>query len=411
MTVFIVSVAIALCVSFVCSLAEAALLSLTPSQVADLSARHPGIGAIWRGFKTNIERPIAVILILNTAAHTVGAATAGSRYDELFGDQWIWAFSLIFTFAMLQYTEILPKTLGVHFNYTLALWIARPLSVAIRVFTPLIHVLHFLNRPFEGRRPQQRRPATLDEIISLAAMAHLSEHIGAHQERIIKGAARLSEMTALQVMIPIEQISMLSTSQTLPQALIAAHIDAHTRFPVCQDGDRNRVIGYVNFKEMIYFMSTNPRDPSLQGIIRPVHFAEPDSSASDLLKSFIDQHEHMAIVRNREGKCLGLITLEDLIEELVGELQDEFDRLPRNIHFLRGGTWMFGAGVPMSEVSAKLGVRLPASAESLAAWLEGELSEPPKPGQVVCRDGIEFTVRRIRRGRVFEASARGTKAP
>ncbi len=405
MTIFVVSVAVALSVSFFCSLMEAALLSLTPSQLANLSARHPGIGAIWRGFKTNIERPIAVILILNTAAHTVGAAVAGSQFDELFGDQWIWLFSLLFTFAMLQYTEILPKTIGVYFNQTIALWIARPLFLAIRIFTPLIYVLHLLNRPFEGRRTEQRPPATLEEITSLAAMARLSKHIGAHQERIINRAAKLSQTSARQVMIPIEQVSVLSTAQTLAQALVAAHIDAHTRFPVCQDGDRNRVIGYVNFKEMIYFMSTNPSDPSLKGIIRPVHFVEPDSSASDLLKTFIDQHEHIAIVRDGEDRSLGLITLEDLIEELVGELEDEFDRLPHHVHSLSSGTWMFGGGVPMSEVAARLGGRPVAVGGTLAAWLEKGLGQPPKPGQVLPHDGVEFTVRRVRRGRVFEASA------
>jgi putative hemolysin len=231
MTIFIASIAVALCISFLCSLMEAALLSLTPSQVADLSARHPGIGAIWRGFKANIERPIAVILTLNTAAHTIGAAVAGSQFDELFGDQWIWLFSLLFTFAMLQYTEILPKTLGVYFNQTIALWIARPLSVVIKVFTPVIHVLHLLNRPFEGRRTEKRAPATLDEIASLAMMARLSKHIGPHQERIISRAAKLSQTSAQQIMIPVDQVSMLSTAQSLTDALIAAHIDAHTRFP------------------------------------------------------------------------------------------------------------------------------------------------------------------------------------
>ncbi len=405
MSIFIASVGVALSVSFLCSLMEAALLSLTPSQVANLSERHPGVGAIWHRFKSNIERPIAVILFLNTAAHTIGASVAGSEFDELFGDRWIWLFSLLFTFAMLQYTEILPKTLGVHFNQTLALWIARPLALAVQIFTPLIYILHLLNRPFEGRRTENRPPATLEEITSLATLARLSKHIGVHQERIINRAAKLSQTSARQVMIPIEQIAMLSTAQTLPQAVVAAHIDAHTRFPVCQDGDRNRVLGYVNFKEMIYFMSTNPGDPSLRGIIRPVHFVAPDSSASDLLKTFIDQHEHIAIVRDEAGRSLGLITLEDLIEELVGELQDEFDRLPRHTHSLSGGIWMFGGGVLMSEVSAKLEGRVEAGSGTLAAWLEKRLAEPPKPGQVLRQDSVEFLIRRVRRGRVFEASA------
>lgn len=405
MTIFVASIAVALCVSFLCSLMEAALLSLTPSQVADLSARHPKIGTIWRKFKTNIERPIAVILILNTTAHTIGAAVAGSQFDELFGDQWIWLFSLLLTFAMLQYTEILPKTLGVYFNLKIALWIAKPLSMAIRVFTPLIHVLHLLNRPFEGRRTERRTPATLEEITSLAMMARLSKYIGPHQERIINRAAKLSQTNAQQVMIPIEQVSMFSTSQTLNQALTAAHIDAHTRFPVCDGDERNRVLGYVNFKEMIYFMNTNPNDPSLKDIMRPVHFVEPGSSASDLLKSFIDQHEHVAIVRDTQGRCLGLITLEDLVEEMVGELEDEFDRLPRHVHSLSGGTWMFGGGVPVTEVVAKLGASPVFAGGTLAAWLEHQLGQPPKPGQTIRNGGLEFVVRRVRRGRIFEASA------
>jgi len=405
MIVFVSSVLVALVVSSFCSLMEAVLLSLTPSQVAELSTRHPGLGGIWRGFKANIERPIAVILILNTAAHTIGASVAGSQFDDLFGDQWIWLFSILFTFAMLQYTEILPKTLGVHFNRTLAVWIAQPLFLAIRVFTPLIHVLHVLNRPFEGRRRQQRRPPTLEEITSLAAMARIAKEIGAHQERIIQGAARLSEKRLREVMLPMDQVAVLSTSQSLADAIVTAHIDAHTRFPVCKDGNRDRVVGYVNFKEMIYYMRMNPRDPSLAGVIRPIHFANPETSASDLLKTFIDQHEHIAVVRDAADRSLGLVTLEDLVEELVGELEDEFDRLPRHVHALSGGTWMFGGGVPMSEVSTRLGGRPGSVAGSLAAWLERQLAAPPKPGQMLHSEGVEFVVRRVRRGRVFEASA------
>ena len=134
MTIFLIAVSIALGVSFLCSLMEAALLSLTPSQVARLSERHPATGAIWRGVKANLERPIAVILILNTTAHTIGASVAGAQFDELWGDEWIWAFSIVFTLVMLQFTEILPKTLGVQFNTLLAPVIARPLQAAVVVF-------------------------------------------------------------------------------------------------------------------------------------------------------------------------------------------------------------------------------------------------------------------------------------
>lgn len=404
MSILLASIVITMTVSFFCSLAEAALLSLTPSQVAEISRHRPGVGAIWRRFKANIERPIAMILILNTAAHTVGATIAGAQFDKMFGDQWIWVFSLVFTFFMLQYTEILPKTLGVRSNRTIALWIARPLDVGVRLITPLIRMLNLLNRPFESRRGDARQPTTMEEIASLAASARLSEHIGAHQERIITGAARLSETCLGPVMIPMGQVSMLSTSHTLQQALDIGQVDTHTRFPVYEGDDRNKVIGYVNFKELVYSLHFNPAGQSLRDLVRPVHFASPESKVAELLRLFVDQHEHMAIVRDAQGLCVGLITLEDLIEELVGEVHDEFDRLPRHRHSLGGGTWMFGGGLPVAEAAALLGGRLAGIGGTLDAWLEKEIGQSLKPGQVVRYEDVEFTVRRVRRGRVFEAS-------
>lgn len=120
MLVFVVSVLAALLVSFLCSILEATVLSLTPRQVANLSSRQPKLGAVWQHFKAHIDRPIAVILILNTAAHTIGAAIAGAKFEELYGDEGILWFSLLFTYVMLQFTEILLKSLGVHYNRQLA---------------------------------------------------------------------------------------------------------------------------------------------------------------------------------------------------------------------------------------------------------------------------------------------------
>jgi CBS domain containing-hemolysin-like protein len=404
MSIFIVSVMMALSISAFCSLMEAALLSLTPAQVAELTDKHPGTGAIWQGFKRNIERPIAVILIMNTAAHTIGASIAGAQFDELFGDDWIWVFSLAFTFLMLQYTEILPKTLGVRYNRKMALLIATPLSVAIRVFSPVIRVIYWLNRPFENGNAHPERANTVDEIASLAAMARLSKEIGRHQERIIRTAPHLSSIPASKVMIPLAQVSMFSTAQTVHEALIAAHIDAHTRFLICEGDDRRNVIGYVNFKELVYFMHTNSNCPRLEGIVHPVHFVTPDKPCSELLKTFVEQHVHMAVVRDRDNHALGLITLEDIVEELVGELEDEFDRLPRHIHRLAGNTWMIGGGAALEEIETALGRKLSERKGTLASWLESQATAPIRIGDKIVIADCEFVIRRIRRGRPFDVS-------
>ena len=234
MFLFVVSVLVALIVSALCSLAEAVLLSLTPSQVAELSIKNPRVGQVWRSFKTNIERPIAFILILNTSAHTIGASIAGSQFDELWGDEWIWLFSLVFTFAMLQLTEILPKGLGVRFNRKLASYIAGPLSAMVHVSLPLIKLVHWVNAPFNIKKTKPGQPSTTEEIRALASMARLSSEISGLQEYVIRGASRLSQTKIRQVMIPVEQVSFLSTSQSLEQALTSAENDSHTRFPVCK---------------------------------------------------------------------------------------------------------------------------------------------------------------------------------
>jgi putative hemolysin len=403
MGIFFVSVAAALGISAICSLLEAVVLSLTPGQVDDLVRTHPRAGAIWQGFKAQIQRPIAVILVLNTAAHTVGATIAGAKFEEQFGDAGLVWFSILFTYLMLQFTEILPKTMGVKYNRPLAPLVAGPLVFFVKILAPLLWIIHFVNKPFE-RKSTGHDVSTLEEIAALAGLARLGGLLGVHQERIIRGASRLSRMTAKQLMIDLKEISFLSTSQTLHDALMAAHEDPHTRFPICEDNDKNKVAGYVNFKEMIYWSRTNPADPGLLGIIRPVHFALPDTPAPELLKAFVDRHEHIAIIQTATGETLGLVTLEDLVEELVGELEDEFDRLPRMLHHMTGGTWMVGGGVPMPSLAEKLNINLGDASGNLSKWIIDRFGRMPRVGEVHREAGLEFMIRRIRRGKVFEVA-------
>jgi CBS domain containing-hemolysin-like protein len=392
---------------------EATLLSLTPGQVAELNDKYPRLGGIWRRFKANIERPIAFVLVLNTAAHTIGATVAGAQFTEAFGEKGIWVFSLLFTFVMLQFTEILPKTLGVRFNDRLAKLFAVPLAWGVRFTWPALQVMHFANRPFEGGRARNKAQPTptVDELAAMAGLARLSKEIDAHQERIIKGASRLSRMKVRQVMLPVEQVAFISAAAGIADAMVAAHEDAHTRYPVCEANDPNRIVGYVNFKELVYFMRTNPNEPTLRGIIRPVHFVGPQESAAALLRTFVDQHVHIAMVRDSAGKTLGLVTFEDLVEELTGDLQDEFDHLPRQFHALSGGVWMVGGGMPVPQLAALLDARLPETTEVLSAWLSKELKKVPKVGDVVTTGALQFTVRRVRRGKIFEVSVMRQSKP
>lgn len=401
MILLVSSLALAFSVSFFCSLAEACLLSLTPGQIAAIMSRRQRIGVVMQEFKNDIEKPISVILTLNTAAHTVGATVAGGQFAVMYGNSWIALFSVLFTYVMLQFTEILPKTLGVRFNERLSVPFALAMPVLIRIMSPLTALIHLVNRPFEvrGERP---RTAGLDELAALAGLARLSNLLNPHQERIIRATALLSKRSIVELMVPVEQITFLSTAMTLPDAIVAAHMDPHTRFPINRDGDRDDIVGYINFKELVYRVRTNPSDPTLAGIIRPVHFLAPETPSAEALKIFVNEHVHIAVVRDSQMRTLGLVTLEDVIEELVGDLEDEFDRLPRMVHPLSKGVWVMGGGVQMSELAARVEMPCQPGAQILSDWMIQKAGCVPQIGQVIKECGFDFTVRRMRRGRVFE---------
>jgi CBS domain containing-hemolysin-like protein len=392
---------LAFSVSFICSLMEAALLSLSPGELAGLEKRKSHIGRIIRGFKEQIELPVTVILTLNTIAHTVGATIVGAEVALLFGEKSIGIASGIFTYLMLQFTEILPKSLGVHFNVRIMELSALPLQFFIVVLRPVIALLRFINRPFE-KKGAPAHGATLDEIVALAGYARLANQISTKQADIITGATLLNRKTAKDLMIPVEQITFLSTAHTLTDAIITAHLDPHTRFPVMEGDDRNTILGYVNFKELVYRMRTNPADPTLRGIIRQLRFVREDTPCQHLIKAFVDEHEHIAMVQNTAGQTVGLITLEDIVEELVGELGDEFDTLPKMLHPLSKGVWIVGGGIGMRTLAEKLNTPAIAAESSLSQWMLLRLGQTPAIDDRIRTDGLEFNIRRLRRGKIFE---------
>lgn len=406
----ICSVAFALIISFICSLLEAALLSISSSQIAEIRQKNSAKGHLVKSLKENLARPLAVILISNTAAHTIGAAVAGAQFGELYGNRWLGAFSLVFTLAMVQYTEILPKNLGVRFSRQLMAMAARPLQIGGVILYPVIKLAYLFNRPFEVKSDEE--PAdTADEISALAGEARSEQLINQKQERIIKATPLLSERTAVDIMLPVENISFLDSNKMLDESIQLAHEDFHTRYPVCKDGNRDDVLGYVNFKEMVAVNRNNGGQRSLKSIIRPLEFVTPDDTAALLLERFATQHIHMSIVRDEAGKTLGMVTMEDIVEELVGELDDEFDSLPRIFYSPNDDFWVVGGGNSMSMLAREMHHDLPRRSEPLALWFAREVDARPRVGDVFKFRDTEFTVRKVRRGRVLEFNVRRNIAP
>jgi CBS domain containing-hemolysin-like protein len=361
MTLLVFSVSFALGISFVCSILEATLLSVTPSQVAGLAQRRPLIGAIWQRFKNNIEKPIAVILVTNTAAHTIGATIAGAQFESAYGSSGLIVFSIVFTYLMLQFTEILPKSLGVRYNQTLAPLIAPPLEVLIRVYAPILWFIHLVNRPFERKSMQEDR--TLEEISALAAAARLSRLIDPQQARIIQSASALEDLSVRQIMTPRPDVMCLYTRQSTEEVIQILKRCPYTRMPLCEE-DIDHIVGMIHVKDFVKALDLVPGRFKLEDIRpegqqlapdtmtpgtalhvfgtgeidlnklrRDVVFLPEHVNVLAALRRFQDARLHLGVVVDEYGSTMGIVTLEDVIEEFVGEIRDEFDLFaPEMIH-------------------------------------------------------------------------------
>jgi putative hemolysin len=403
MTLFIVAIAVTLTLSFLCSMLEACLLSLSNLDIAHMSEKWPLPAKIWKGYKANIQKPLAVILIINTFAHTVGASVSGAQFNKLFGNHWLALFSVVFSLVMIQWAEILPKTLAVKYNKTVGGIIGIPFNLVVYLFHPVNLAIEWLNRPFEGKKKAVRDTATSD-IRILARTAFLENLISKEQEKLIARSVFMSTLSAWDVMIDRSDINILSTSMSLQEGLIAAHLQRHTRFPLTENGDIDKIAGYVNFKDIVGALQVNPSDPSLRGIMRPVLFVKDTTKLPELLTKLTRGYQHIAIVQNDSGSTIGLVTLEDIIENLVGELQDEYDTPPDYIVQLSENRFRVGGNATFRQLKARAFHDIDRDDETtIDRWIKEDL-QGRIPSENFAKKTGDFTVkvRRIIRGNIYD---------
>lgn len=407
----VLAVFLAVAISFVCSVSEATLLSLSPAHIAAMAEKKPVIADQWRELKANIDRPISVILVINTCANSMGAVIAGSQFDQLTqgNESALLIFGIVFTWLILQFGEIGPKTLGVRYAQRIAVLIGPALWFLVGILRPVLVGVRWMNRPFEGRATEQSRGAqVVAELRALARDARLNKQIGGTQEEIIVGASKFNTMLVRDIMVPDDDIIMLSTRDKLGDALITAHLHAHTRFPVAEDpGNPQTIIGYVNFKELVFLAKTHPHNPNLREITRPLGSLDPQLPVAEALRRMVAGHAHLSLVRDAGGTIVGMITMEDIFEELVGDIEDEFDRLPRHVT-PSGQQWVVGGGITLGRLREATGITTLAQGQpanmQLADWLDELGGDEHHRGGGVLRVGeAQFLIRKVRRHRVMEA--------
>jgi len=275
--------------------------------------------------RANINEPITAILTLNTIANTIGAAIAGAAAAKLMGDQSVIWFSAVFTLTILIFSEIIPKTIGVTFSYKLAPIVAYPIRAMVVVLKPIIMFCKLITRLLPNKTDDGNISA--EELQTIAVLSFESGGIEADEEKVITNILRLKKKIVRDVMTPRTVTFSLNELLTVQEAMeMVTRLGNHSRLPV-YDREPDNVTGIVLRKDVLQAAAEGKLNLTLSRMIHPVHFVPETAPLNRILVDFFDRRQHLFVVVDEYGSMTGIISMEDVIEEIVGrEIVDETDK-------------------------------------------------------------------------------------
>jgi magnesium and cobalt exporter, CNNM family len=322
MTLLFVYLAIAIGVSFLCSILEAVLLSVTPSFAEKILSERPRAGARLGKVKARLDESLSSILILNTFAHTMGAAGVGSQAVQVFGAKWETLIAVLLTLAILYFSEIIPKTLGATFWRQLAIPSAFIIAWLVKLVYPLVWLSTRLTRLFSRNKEDD---ITREEIIALASLGLRDGTLISQENEYLANILRLREIRTEQVLTPRSVVHMLHENLTVTEALDQAETRQFTRMPIYGEGIDD-IKGKVIRADLFEAERTGHGSDPISQFTKPIFRVSEKLPVQQLLDLFIKNCAHLFLVEDEFGQTSGIVTLEDAIETLLGrEILDERD--------------------------------------------------------------------------------------
>jgi CBS domain containing-hemolysin-like protein len=394
-------IGLALSISFLCSIMEAVLLSVSHSFVEQMRLRDERAGAILTQLREHIDEPIAAILTLNTIAHTVGATVAGALALEALGDKWIALFSAVLTLAVLVFSEIVPKTIGATHWKVLARSVAYALRALIVVMKPVLAPLALLARPLAPRG--ERKPSiSRGEFEILAEIGRREGVIDEKEWQVVRNVVNLDRTKVEEVMTPrtVMVAIPLNAGTELAQTVMLDH--GCLRLPV-YDGTIDQVVGLLFAEDL--WRAAREGEAEIGAVMRPARFVPASKLVGDLLGEMRSDRAKSAIVIDEFGGTAGLVNFEDLLEEIVGSFQDE--RGTEQLRFEEVGDHevRIDGLVPISEINERLDLALQSHSHyTLGGYVFERLGRVARVGDEVRVEGGKLRVLAIDRQRVRRAA-------
>jgi len=333
MTTLIVFFTIAIVVSFACSLWESVLLSITPSYVTRATSEGRTTGRLLEEFKRDIDRPLAAILTLNTVAHTVGAIGVGAQASRLWGSGGFEVFGLVIdyeavvaavtTLAILVLSELIPKTLGANNWERLAPFTARSLKVLILVLWPLVKMSQLITQYL--KKDKSKSVFSRADFLAMTEMGRAEGKLDEREAAVIQNLLSLNRLRVYDVMTPRTVVLAADRTDTVAEFL-AEHPDPQfSRIPV-YEGTVDHATGVVFKDDLLAAMGTGDSGCTIAEFEREALFVPASLSLAMVLPQLLEQRQQLAIVVDEYGVTAGVVTVEDLLETLLGlEIMDEKD--------------------------------------------------------------------------------------
>lgn len=389
------------------SATETAFTALSRIKVSHMMEKKlPGVGLVKK-LREDPAKLLSTILIGNNIA-TIGSSALATTIALRLTETYKWggvgvAASIatgVMTFFLLVFGEITPKTLAIRHSEAFALVSAWPIYIFSWILSPIAWILSIFSRPiiylFGGKMPEAGPFVTEEEIKFLIAASAKEGVIERGEKEMISSIFEFGDTTVKEVMTPRPDIKAVEDGSSIEDVIGLINETGHSRIPV-YEGNIDNVVGIVYAKDLLNFR----KDDKLRDFLRSAIFVPEAKRIDDLLHQMQGARTHIAIVVDEYGVTSGIVSMEDLVEEIVGEIHDEFERMEKNIFQLDDSTYLVDGKVSISDINQELNIAIPeGDYDTVAGFVFGQLSKAPAVGDIVKYDDIQVSVEKVSKRRI-----------
>ncbi len=398
-------------VSAIVSGSEAALLSVSytkSKEIAKLDANDARAQALLK-IKENLQKYIATIVVINNIVNIVGSIYVGVIAVDIFGELYLGAVSALLTFLIIMFAEIIPKIYGEKHSLGVSLIVSKPLIFFSSLFSPVVYILNTIASFFITKG--DINSISEGEIKEMATLGMQEGSINSYERDVIKNVFKMDNIEAYSIMIPKNETTVLDLFSTMDEIVETTQKTGFTRFPISKN---NEIIGMINVKDLFRYYS-NEKKFAISKILRPVFYAPETMKIFSLQERLKMEKSHMAAIVNEHGDFTGIVTLEDIIEELVGEIIDEFDKVEENfITKISDTIYHIQANIDIETLNAEFDLNIDQSLEdftNLNGFLSSYFGKIPKVNDKIKNPEYVLRVIKANRKKVLEVELLFKKEP